>query len=200
VPNRSKRRFRVRALGATLQLLAATEPCKHPLAPSKPTQSVNILPEVSFTNSYPSSHTHLATCGAKCTKWCPQAGRGQTGNPGPPRVPQGSRCFGTLAGTPLWTQWRILNTNYFDQRHPWAIVGATTCRLWCVGPSFAALGSHKTQLAPPGPEQTHSISHHAPRGQSHKQSLKPTHPPGNLWGQTQQTTGLQVWGQYIPLS
>ena len=169
-----------------MQLLAATEPCKHPLTPSKPTQPVTMHPEASPTNSYSSSHTHLATCGAKCTKWCPQAGRGQAGNPGPPRVPQGARCSRTLAGTLSWTQWGILHTNHLGQRHPWAIVGATTCRVWCTWPNFAALGSHKTQLAPPGPEQTHSITHHAPRGQHHKQLLKPPHPTGNLWSQTQQ--------------
>ena len=83
MPNRSKRWFRVRAFGATLQLLATTEPCKHPLTPSKPTHPLTMHPEVSITNSYSSSHTQLATCGAKCTKCCPQAGRGQTGNPGP---------------------------------------------------------------------------------------------------------------------
>ena len=71
------------ALGPTLQLLAATEPSKHHLTPSKPTHPLTIHPEVSPTNSYSSARTHLATCGAKCTRGCPQAGRGQTGNPGP---------------------------------------------------------------------------------------------------------------------
>ena len=70
-------------LGPTLQLLAATKPSWYPLTPSKPTRSLTMYPEVSPTNSYSSSHTQLATCGAKCTKCCPQAGRGQTGNPGP---------------------------------------------------------------------------------------------------------------------
>ena len=71
-------------LGPTLELLAATEPSKHPLAPSKPTHPLTMYPEASLTNSYSSVHTHLATCGAKCTRCCPQAGRGQqTANPGP---------------------------------------------------------------------------------------------------------------------
>ena len=67
------------ALGPTLQLLAATKPSWHPLAPSKPTRSLTMYPEVSPTNSYSSSHTQLATCGAKHSK--PQAWG------------QGSMCF-----------------------------------------------------------------------------------------------------------
>ena len=60
------------ALGPTLQLLAATKPSWHPLTPSKPTHPLTMYPEVSSTNSYSSSHTHLATCGVKCTMGCPR--------------------------------------------------------------------------------------------------------------------------------
>jgi len=99
------------------------------------------------------THCHGGTwgIGQQPSQGGAQQGFGSCGSPSNQSwLPQGAKG---LPGLTNINHGRVLHASPPGAMQTRPVARATTCRLWCAGPNFAAVGSHKHQLHPLAPSK-----------------------------------------------